>query len=206
MGYTEKQLMEEARKLRYQHQMGFARYDGGLETGHLSTLYHVMDVLLKKHSRTQYCHNIAEYTIGIYTDGNIHKYGYEGVSKVRLLAKDRSISCCMGVPEALWRGKTSEEMKIPLADLWLECFDAFAKRIEKGKFEFNRELYFSDITRAVNEFLLADDIPTSTPGDRALRKALQDMVDNCRLRTALGERPPQVGEEILKYLATPKGE
>jgi hypothetical protein len=112
--------------------MGFAVYSGGLETGHISALYNVMEALLRKHTTAPYCANIAEYIIGIYTDGNICQYGYIGVSKVRLLAKDRSLSCCMGVPEALWRGKTSEELKVPLADLWLDCFDGFAKRIEKA--------------------------------------------------------------------------
>lgn len=164
-----------------------------------------MEALLRKHATATYCVNVAEYIVGIYTDGNIWRYGYEGVSKVRLLAKNRSISCCMGVPEELWRGKTPEELKIPLADLWLDCFAGFAKRIEKAKYEFDRDLYFSDISRAVNEFLVAEDIPTSTPGDNALRKALQNMVDDCRLRAALGERPPRISEEILQYLATPEG-
>src|ERR1700734_2672431 len=121
MGFTEKEMIAEARRLRYTHQVGFAQYSGGLETGHLSALYNVMQTLLKKYATKPYCPNVAEYIIGIYTDGNIVQYGYVGVSKVRLLAKDRSISCCMGVPEVLWRGKTSEELKIPLADLWLEC-------------------------------------------------------------------------------------
>ena len=205
MGFSEKQLIEEAQRLRYRHQMGFAVYSGGLETGHISDLYNVMEALLRKHTKTQYCKEIATYVIGLYTDGNIWQHGYEGVSKVRLLAKDRYISCCMGVPEVLWRGKTSEELKIPLADLWLDCFAGFAKRIEKAKFEFDRELYFSDTSRAVNEFLLTEDIPTSNPGDNALRKALQNMVDNCRLRAALGERPPRISDEILQYLATPEG-
>jgi len=203
MGFTEKQMMEEARRLRYRHQIGFAVYSGGLETGHLSALYNLMEASLQKHATTPYCVNVAEYIIGVYTDGNICQYGYVGVSKVRLLAKDRSISCCMGVPEALRRGKTSEELKIPFADLWLDCFEAFAKRIEKAKYEFNRELYFSHISRAVDEFLLTDDVPMSTPGDRAMRVALQNMVDNSRLRGALGERPPRISEEILEYLATP---
>jgi len=176
---------------------------GGLETDHLKRLYYLMETLLKKHATTPYCPNVAEYIIGIYADGNLVQYGYVGVSKVSLLAKDRSISCCMGVPEALWRGKTSEEMKIPFADLWLDCFDGFAKRIEKAKFEFNRDLYFSDISRATNEFLLAD-IPTSITGDNELRKALQYMVDTCRLRAANGERPIPISEEILQYLATPE--
>jgi len=129
---------------------------GGPENRGLSNLKIDLRRLFDQHCRSSYCPTVAHYALGLRVDGKFDKFGEEGIERVRRSKRDRYISADIIIPEAVWRGRSRNELRDYLARQVRAAVQSCVARLRKDKETVEESQLFAEIDAAIGEFTQID--------------------------------------------------
>jgi hypothetical protein len=129
---------------------------GGPENGGLSKLKVDLRRLFDQHCRSSYCPTVAHYALLLRVDGTFDKFGEEGIERIRRSKRDRDISADIIIPEAVWRGRSRNELRDYLARQVRAAVQMCVARLQKDKETVDEFRLFAGIDAAIGEFTQVD--------------------------------------------------
>ncbi|WP_395010053.1 hypothetical protein [Undibacterium sp.] len=108
---------------------------------------------LSKHLTSTQCKEIDEYAIVLRVDGALHKFGKEGLARMRLAKTQRYITIDVQIPETVWHPLNKTQTKIYLTNQVRSAISMCVARLIKEKYVVVEECLWAQINAAFNEYL-----------------------------------------------------
>jgi hypothetical protein len=108
---------------------------------------------LEKHVTSTQCEAIDEYSLILRVDGTLQKFGEEGNAFMRFAKKSRYITVDIQIPEVIWQNKTTNEMRIYLAQVVRNAIVECVDYLKKKKCSVSDKQLLSEVDIAISEFV-----------------------------------------------------
>jgi len=141
--------------------IGLVFFVGGPDTTPFYLRIRLFETLVEDINLRSYG-DLNEILIGIYLDGSVYSWGFEGRKPVRLEHGPGRLSSSIGVPERVIFGSTEGASTEWLAESLTELFQAFALRLLKAKRPVDTAALLKDVLEAIE---LMKVLPTFPPRD-----------------------------------------
>ncbi|MBO7924594.1 hypothetical protein C7Y69_21295 [Alteromonas sp. KS69] len=125
---------------------------GGPKDGGIGRIKVDLYKALRDSCSTTYCEAVDEYSPVLRVDGSIQKFGDEEITRLRFAKKQRYITADIQIPEAVWSGKTKNELRDYIAQKVRESIVLFVARLKKDKIEVDEDSLFRDIDVGISQF------------------------------------------------------
>jgi hypothetical protein len=125
---------------------------GGPKDGGLGDIKVDLWRLFLQHCRSSYCPAIAHYALVIVVGGQFVKVDSEGIERIRRSKRGRYISAVISIPEAVWRGRSLNELRDYLAKQVLAALQCCVARLKKNKEPVDEARLFTEAEAAISEF------------------------------------------------------
>jgi hypothetical protein len=110
---------------------------------------------LTKHLTSTHCKEIDEYAVVLRVDGTLHKFGKEGLARMRLAKTQRYITVDVQIPEIAWHPLNKSQTKTYLTDQVRSAISMCVARLIEEKYLVAEERLWAQINAAFNEYLAA---------------------------------------------------
>jgi len=125
---------------------------GGPKDGGIGKIKVDLYKALRATCTSTYCTAIDEYAPVIRVDGNIRKFGDEGITRLRFGKKHRYITADIQIPESVWTNKTKNEIRDYIADKVRESIVMFIERLKKEKIEIDEQALLCEVDDGIQKF------------------------------------------------------
>jgi hypothetical protein len=129
---------------------------GGPENGGLSELKVALWRLFARHCRSTYCPAVGHYALVLRIGGSLDEFGDEGIERIRRSKRDRDICAEIIIPQAVWRGRSRNELRDYLARQVRAALQTCVARLQKDKEPVDEARRFGEIDAAISEFTQID--------------------------------------------------
>jgi hypothetical protein len=139
--------------------------NGGSEDGGLGDIKIDLWRLLCRHCQSSFCPAIDHYGIALRIGGRSVEFGPEAIERIRRDKRKRLIGVDIVIPAAVWRKRTTNELRDYLCEQIRAALQACVARLKKDKETVDETLLFAQVDAAIAEFRRIDyDRATSRPG------------------------------------------
>lgn len=108
---------------------------------------------LARYLTSTHCEAIDEYAIVLRVDGRLHKFGEEGITRLRFAKTNRYVTADVQIPESVWQPMNESQTKAYLATQVRTAMSIFIARLSKEKYAIAEKLLWSEIDAAIIEFM-----------------------------------------------------
>ena len=130
--------------------------NGGPEDGGLGDIKVALWRLFIRHCRSTYCSGIAHYALVLRVDGEFQHFGSESIGHIQRNKRDRFIAADIVVPDAVWRGKSPNQLRDYLAKRVREALQMCVARLRKDKEVVDESSFFREVDTAIHEYTTMD--------------------------------------------------
>ena len=125
---------------------------GGPEAGLVGQLKDPLVRALGRNITSSHCAAVDQYAVVLRVDGSLDRFGPEGLARLRFAKAKRYITVDVQIPEAVWRGKSTPQLKQYIAGTVAHAVGACVGRLNKDGHPV-QELLLVELEAACSEYL-----------------------------------------------------